>query len=176
MPSKRSMAALLLLAGLVAGSLCSGCALVLTARLCSAAHKQHVPCRCYGAVSRAAEHAPRAWRPHHGHLLPRPPHQAVPSRRYRESLSRQKRIDVAWFPRLCAGANLLLPHPLQITAVISAHNDNTKSYNLTAVVASLNSPLDFSMYIQNFTHRVWSSTLAGGLQNQQQHVGGGSLE
>jgi hypothetical protein len=42
----------------------------------------------------------------------------------------------------------------QITAVISAHNDNTKSYNLTAVVASLNSPMDFSMYIQNFTHRV----------------------
>lgn len=42
----------------------------------------------------------------------------------------------------------------QITAVISAHNDNTKSYNLTAIVASLNSPMDFSMYIQNFTHRV----------------------
>jgi hypothetical protein len=38
--------------------------------------------------------------------------------------------------------------------VISAHNDNTKPYNLTAVVASLNSPMDFSMHIQNFTHQV----------------------
>ncbi len=46
--------------------------------------------------------------------------------------------------------------PSQITAVISAHNDNTKPYNLTAIVASLNSPMDFSMYIQNFTHRVSS--------------------
>lgn len=44
----------------------------------------------------------------------------------------------------------------QITAVISAHNDNSKPYNLTAIVASLNSPMDFSMYIQNFTHRVSS--------------------
>eukprot|EP00879_Flechtneria_rotunda_P001297 GHRR01001446.1.p1 GENE.GHRR01001446.1~~GHRR01001446.1.p1 ORF type:complete len:247 (+),score=60.42 GHRR01001446.1:128-868(+) len=42
-----------------------------------------------------------------------------------------------------------------ITAVISAHNDNSKPYNLTAVVASLNSPMDFSMYIQNFTHQVY---------------------
>jgi hypothetical protein len=49
----------------------------------------------------------------------------------------------------------VLPWPSsQITAVISAHNDNTKAYNLTAIVASLNSPMDFSMYIQNFTHRV----------------------
>lgn len=49
---------------------------------------------------------------------------------------------------------LSFPLSLQITAVISAHNDNTKPYNLTAIVASLNSPMDFSMYIQNFTHRV----------------------
>lgn len=49
----------------------------------------------------------------------------------------------------------VLPWPSsQITAVISAHNDNTKAYNLTAIVASLNSPMDFGMYIQNFTHRV----------------------
>jgi hypothetical protein len=46
-----------------------------------------------------------------------------------------------------------------ITAVISAHNDNTKPYNLTAVVASLNSPLDFTMYIQNFTHQVYFKEL-----------------
>jgi hypothetical protein len=38
--------------------------------------------------------------------------------------------------------------------VISAHNDASKAYNLTAIVASLNSPMDFSMYIQNFTHQV----------------------
>jgi len=49
-----------------------------------------------------------------------------------------------------------------ITAVISAHNDNTKPYNLTAIVASLNSPLDFSMYIQNFTHRVYFEELPAG--------------
>lgn len=49
-----------------------------------------------------------------------------------------------------------------ITAVISAHNDNTKAYNLTAVVASLNSPMDFSMYIQNFTHRVYFEELLPG--------------
>jgi hypothetical protein len=49
-----------------------------------------------------------------------------------------------------------------ITAVISAHNDNTKAYNLTAIVASLNSPMDFSMYIQNFTHRVYFEELPPG--------------
>lgn len=38
--------------------------------------------------------------------------------------------------------------------MISAHNDASKAYNLTAIVASLNSPMDFSMYIQNFTHQV----------------------
>jgi hypothetical protein len=43
---------------------------------------------------------------------------------------------------------------MQITAVISAHNDNSKAYNLTAVVASLHSPTDYSMYVQNFTHMV----------------------
>jgi hypothetical protein len=37
--------------------------------------------------------------------------------------------------------------------VISAHNDASKAYNLTAIVASLNSPMDFNMYIQNFTHQ-----------------------
>lgn len=42
-----------------------------------------------------------------------------------------------------------------ITAVISAHNDNSKAYNLTAVVASLHSPTDYSMYVQNFTHMVY---------------------
>lgn len=49
-----------------------------------------------------------------------------------------------------------------ITAVVSAHNDQSKAYNLTAVVASLNSPMDFSMYIQNFTHQVYFKELPGG--------------
>lgn len=46
-----------------------------------------------------------------------------------------------------------------ITAVVSAHNDASKAFNLTAVVASLNSPLDFSMHIQNFTHMVYFQEL-----------------
>ncbi|KAF8062638.1 ssr1 [Scenedesmus sp. PABB004] len=49
-----------------------------------------------------------------------------------------------------------------ITAVISAHNDNSKAYNLTAIVASLNSPMDFSMFIQNFTHSVYFKELPAG--------------
>eukprot|EP00882_Tetradesmus_deserticola_P001591 GHRQ01001716.1.p1 GENE.GHRQ01001716.1~~GHRQ01001716.1.p1 ORF type:complete len:238 (+),score=114.57 GHRQ01001716.1:216-929(+) len=49
-----------------------------------------------------------------------------------------------------------------ITAVISAHNDASKAYNLTAIVASLNSPMDFNMYIQNFTHQVYFKELPAG--------------
>lgn len=59
-------------------------------------------------------------------------------------------------PRLSLMQRTSVSVPSQITAVISAHNDNSKPYNLTAIVASLNSPMDFSMYIQNFTHRVSS--------------------
>lgn len=51
-------------------------------------------------------------------------------------------------------AELLCDFTVQITAVVSAHNDQSRPYNLTAIVASLNSPMDFSMYIQNFTHQV----------------------
>lgn len=51
-------------------------------------------------------------------------------------------------------ADLSVLRPLQIKVVVSAHNDNSKPYNLTAIMASLNSPMDFSMYIQNFTQMV----------------------
>jgi hypothetical protein len=44
---------------------------------------------------------------------------------------------------------------MQIKVVISAHNDASKPYNITAVMGSLNSPSDFDLYIQNFTQQVW---------------------
>jgi hypothetical protein len=62
----------------------------------------------------------------------------------------------------------VLLQQLQITAVISAHNDASKAYNLTAIVASLNSPMDFSMYIQNFTHQVCAALAS--IYCQKQHA------
>lgn len=65
----------------------------------------------------------------------------------------------------------MLVLPLQITAVVSAHNDQSKGYNLTAVVASLNSPMDFSMYIQNFTHQVMGIARQNTVQGSVESVG-----
>ena len=54
---------------------------------------------------------------------------------------------------------------MQIKVVISAHNDASKPYNITAVMGSLNSPMDFDLYIQNFTQQV------RGTSQQQQSKG-----
>lgn len=89
-----------------------------------------------------------------------------------------------WCNSSCASISTQPPDlPLallaQVTAVISAHNDHSKPYNLTAVVASLNSPMDFEMYIQNFTHQVraprgrrdGSGTVGGALQQHSSSSG-----
>jgi len=50
----------------------------------------------------------------------------------------------------------------EIKVVISAHNDASKPYNITAVMGSLNSPMDFDLYIQNFTQQVYFRLLPAG--------------
>ena len=57
--------------------------------------------------------------------------------------------------------------------MISAHNDASKAYNLTAIVASLNSPMDFSMHIQNFTHQVCAALPCG--ESKQQEANSSAL-
>lgn len=42
-----------------------------------------------------------------------------------------------------------------IKVVVSAHNDGSSPYNVSMVMGSLNSPVDFSMHIQNFTQQFY---------------------
>mmetsp|Transcript_36631 Transcript_36631/g.81524 ORF Transcript_36631/g.81524 Transcript_36631/m.81524 type:complete len:238 (-) Transcript_36631:670-1383(-) len=42
-----------------------------------------------------------------------------------------------------------------ITAVLGIHNDATEQYNITAIMGSLNSPNDFSIFVQNFTEQIY---------------------
>eukprot|EP00877_Chromochloris_zofingiensis_P008853 jgi/Chrzof1/4220/Cz14g03170.t1 len=67
-------------------------------------------------------------------------------------------------------ADLSVLRPLQIKVVVSAHNDNSKPYNLTAIMASLNSPMDFSMYIQNFTQMVYFEPLPPGEEVSLEYI------
>lgn len=43
----------------------------------------------------------------------------------------------------------------EIKVVVSAHNEGSKPYNITAMMGSLNSPVDFDLYVQNFTQQVY---------------------
>jgi hypothetical protein len=43
---------------------------------------------------------------------------------------------------------------MQIKVVLGIHNDGSEPYNISGIMGSLNSPTDFSMYIQNFTQQV----------------------
>jgi len=42
----------------------------------------------------------------------------------------------------------------QIEVVLGFHNEATMAYNVTAIMGSLNSPMDFSIFVQNFTNQV----------------------
>jgi len=46
-------------------------------------------------------------------------------------------------PRFPAGAN--------VDVVLGLHNSASQPYNISAIMGSLNSPLDFGIYVQNFT-------------------------
>lgn len=50
----------------------------------------------------------------------------------------------------------------EIKVVVSAHNEASKPYNITAMMGSLNSPSDFDVYIQNFTQQVYFRMLPAG--------------
>ncbi len=42
----------------------------------------------------------------------------------------------------------------QVEVVVGLHNDGAEAYNLTMIAGSLNSPVDFTVYVQNFSHLV----------------------
>jgi len=50
----------------------------------------------------------------------------------------------------------------EIKVVVSAHNDAATPYNISAMMGSLNSPMDFDLYIQNFTQQVYFQLLPPG--------------
>lgn len=49
-----------------------------------------------------------------------------------------------------------------VTVVLGVHNDASEAYNVTAILGSLNSPMDFRMYIQNFTQSVYLQVIPPG--------------
>ena len=55
-------------------------------------------------------------------------------------------------PFLCVFT--ILTRSLQVEVVLGFHNEATMAYNVTAIMGSLNSPMDFSIFVQNFTNQV----------------------
>lgn len=50
----------------------------------------------------------------------------------------------------------------QVRVVLGIHNDADVAYNISAIMGSLNSPTDFSIYVQNFTQQLYHQPLAVG--------------
>lgn len=48
-----------------------------------------------------------------------------------------------------------LPAGDAVEVVVGLHNGASQPYNITAIMGSLNSPLDFGIYVQNFTHQTY---------------------
>eukprot|EP00798_Chlamydomonas_sp_ICE-L_P028292 gene28292-31402_t len=49
-----------------------------------------------------------------------------------------------------------------VDVVLGIRNDASEAYNVTSILGSLNSPMDFRMHIQNFTQQVYLQTIAPG--------------
>ena len=45
---------------------------------------------------------------------------------------------------------------------MSAHNDASKPYNLTAIMGSLNSPNDYNLFLYNFTEQIYQTPVLPG--------------
>lgn len=43
---------------------------------------------------------------------------------------------------------------MQVTVLLGLHNEASEMYNVSAILGSLNSPTDFSIFVQNFTNQV----------------------
>jgi hypothetical protein len=52
----------------------------------------------------------------------------------------------------------------QVEVVVGLHNDGAEAYNLTMIAGSLNSPVDFTVYVQNFSHLVSQLRVGGAPQ------------
>ena len=50
----------------------------------------------------------------------------------------------------------------QTTVVLGFHNDGKEPYNVSAIFGSLNSPTDFSIFVQNFTQQIYHQAVAPG--------------
>jgi len=49
-----------------------------------------------------------------------------------------------------------------VSVVLGIHNDASELYNITAIMGSLNTPTDFSIFIQNFTQQIYHQVLLSG--------------
>lgn len=50
----------------------------------------------------------------------------------------------------------------EIKVVVGVHNAATESYNMSAIMGSINSPSDLKLYIQNFTQQVYFEVVEAG--------------
>lgn len=57
-----------------------------------------------------------------------------------------------------------------IKTVVGIHNDGSQPYNISAIMGSLNSPFDFSMYIQNFTVQYYFQVVEPGEELAVEYV------
>eukprot|EP00798_Chlamydomonas_sp_ICE-L_P015427 gene15427-21510_t len=49
-----------------------------------------------------------------------------------------------------------------VNVMLGIRNDASETYNVTAILGSLNSPMDFRMHIQNFTQMIYQQKIAPG--------------
>ncbi|GAX75809.1 hypothetical protein CEUSTIGMA_g3252.t1 [Chlamydomonas eustigma] len=49
-----------------------------------------------------------------------------------------------------------------VSVVLGIHNDASELYNITAIMGSLNTPTDFSIFIQNFTQQIYHQVVLSG--------------
>lgn len=58
----------------------------------------------------------------------------------------------------------------KIKIVLGIHNDAVEPYNITAIMGSLNSPMDFRIYVQNFTQQVYFEPVQPGEELSVEYV------
>lgn len=67
-------------------------------------------------------------------------------------------------------ANKKFPAGDKIKVVLGLHNDATEVYNVTAIMGSLNIPMEFSGYVQNFTQQFYLQRLSPGQQTTVEYT------
>lgn len=58
----------------------------------------------------------------------------------------------------------------KIKVVVGIHNEGSDAYNITAIMGSLNSPMDFKIYVQNFTQQLYFEVVPPGEELSVEYV------